>query len=83
MAVSVFLPKTGMGIQEGTITKWLKAIGEKVEKGEALVEIETVKANSEIEAPSSGVLNAILIQEGETVEVGTEIGIIGDPQNDT
>jgi pyruvate/2-oxoglutarate dehydrogenase complex dihydrolipoamide acyltransferase (E2) component len=78
MTVSVYIPKTGMGIQEGTITKWLKGVGDKVEQGEAIVEFETVKANGEIEAPSSGTLTGILVREGETVEVGTEIATIGD-----
>lgn len=76
MAVSVYLPKTGMGIQEGTIIKWLKNVGDRVEKGEAIVEIETVKTNQEIEAPASGVLTQTLVEEGETVEVGTDIGTI-------
>ena len=78
MAVTIYIPKTGMGIQEGTITKWLKHVGEKVEKGEPIVEFETVKAAGEIEAPACGVLREIFVQEGETVEVETEIGSIGE-----
>jgi pyruvate/2-oxoglutarate dehydrogenase complex dihydrolipoamide acyltransferase (E2) component len=76
MSVTVYLPKTGMGIQEGTILKWLKSVGDPVEKGEPIVEFETVKAATELEAPADGVLAEILVQEGETVEVETEIGII-------
>ena len=76
MAVSVYLPKTGMGIQEGTIIKWLKNVGDRVEQGEAIVEIETVKTNTEVEAPASGVLTEQLFEEGETVDVGTDIGTI-------
>lgn len=78
MAVTVYLPKTGMGIQEGTIVKWLKQPGDKVEKGEALLEFETVKATTELEAPASGVFEKALVSEGETVEVGTEVGLIAE-----
>lgn len=76
MTVRVFLPKTGMGIQEGTIIRWLKAVGDRVEQGESLVEVETVKATHEIEAPASGVLTETLVPEGETIEVGADIAII-------
>ena len=76
MTVSVYLPKTGMGIQEGTIIKWLKNVGDRVEKGEMIVEVETVKATHEIEAPASGVLKEMLAAEGETIEVGSDIATI-------
>ena len=76
MAVNVYLPKTGMGIQEGTIIKWLKNVGDRVELGEPIVEIETVKATHEIEAPASGVLTVTLVAEGETIEVGSDIATI-------
>jgi pyruvate/2-oxoglutarate dehydrogenase complex dihydrolipoamide acyltransferase (E2) component len=72
----VTLPKWGMGIEEGTVVRWLKRIGERVEKGEPLVEIETAKATQDVEAPASGTLTRILLPEGQTAEVNTEIGII-------
>jgi pyruvate/2-oxoglutarate dehydrogenase complex dihydrolipoamide acyltransferase (E2) component len=76
MTTKVILPKWGMGIEEGTVTRWLKAEGEKVEKGEPIVEIETAKATQEVEAPASGTLAKILLPQGETAAVNTEIAII-------
>lgn len=78
MAIPVVLPKWGMGIEEGTITKWLKAEGDMVAKGEPLVEVETAKATQEVEAPASGRLTKILLPAGETIAVNTEIGLIED-----
>jgi len=65
-----------MGTTEGTIAKWLKAEGDTVTAGETLVEIETAKAMEEVPAPVSGVLQKILLAEGETAEVFTEIAVI-------
>lgn len=76
MSVKVNLAKSGMGIEEGTIARWLKAVGEKVQKGEILVEVETAKAIQEIEAPASGTLR-IIKEPGEIYQVGTIIGEIG------
>ena len=76
MTTKVILPKWGMGIEEGTVTRWLKAAGQKVAKGEPLVEIETAKATQEIEAPVRGTLVEILLAEGQTAAVNSEIGII-------
>lgn len=76
MTVKVNLPKSGMGIEEGTVTRWLKAVGEQVRQGEPLVEIETAKALQEVEAPASGTLGKILLQPGETAAVNTAIGEI-------
>ena len=70
------LPKWGMGIEEGTVVRWLKREGESVTQGEPIVEIETAKATQEVEAPASGRLVKILLPEGETAAVNTEIGII-------
>ena len=78
MSINVILPKTGMGIEEATITKWLKTVGDTVVKGEALAEIETAKATQEVEAPMSGILTKILLAEGETGAVNTPIAIIDD-----
>jgi pyruvate/2-oxoglutarate dehydrogenase complex dihydrolipoamide acyltransferase (E2) component len=76
MTTKVVLPKWGMGMEEGTITRWLKAVGEKVEEGEPLVEIETAKVTQEMEAPVSGRLVKILLAEGATAAVNTEIAVI-------
>ena len=65
-----------MGLEEGTVTHWLKVEGDKVEKGEPIVEIETAKATQEVEAPATGTLVRILLAEGETAAVNTEIALI-------
>jgi len=74
--VRVLIPKTGMGITEGTITKWHKREGESVTKGEVIAEVESAKAIEEVAAPASGVLKRILLAEGETAEVHTAIATI-------
>ncbi|WP_041373462.1 biotin/lipoyl-containing protein [Phenylobacterium zucineum] len=76
MAVSVLFPKSGMGITEGTIVKWLKAVGDRVEQSEIIAEIETAKTVLEIEAPVAGALASIRFQEGDEVEVEAEIATI-------
>ena len=76
MRTKVNLPKWGMGIDEGTVTRWLKQVGERVQKGEPLVEIETAKATQEVEAPTSGILAEILLAEGETAPVNSAIAMI-------
>jgi len=68
----------GESIAEGTITKWLKKPGEKVDKDEALLEISTDKVDTEIPSPAAGVLGKILAEEGQTVEVGTVIALIAE-----
>src|SRR2546427_12662379 len=80
MSIKVIIPQIGQSIAEATILKWFKQPGEKVEKGEPLVEIGTDKINTEIPAPESGVLEKLLVAEGETVAVETEIAVIsGNP----
>ena len=74
----VVMPQMGESLVEGTITKWLKAPGDRVERDEALFEISTDKVDSEVPAPDSGVLEAILFPEGETVEINTVVAVIGD-----
>jgi len=74
--IKVNFPKTGMGIEEGTVARWLKAVGDTVRKGDPLVEIETAKALQEIEAPADGTLIEILLAEGESAEVNTPIAVI-------
>lgn len=76
MAVKVNLPKWGMGLEEGTVLRWLKAEGATIKKGDPLVEIETAKTTQEVVAPASGVLARILVVEGETAPVNTELAVI-------
>ena len=76
MAVSVLLPRAGMGVTEATITKWLKGVGDRVEKGEIIAEMETAKSTVEIESPANGVLKNILVEETTTVDVDSEIATI-------
>jgi pyruvate/2-oxoglutarate dehydrogenase complex dihydrolipoamide acyltransferase (E2) component len=76
MTTKVNLPKWGMGIDEGTVIRWLKTVGDEVEQGEPIVEIETAKATQEVEAPVSGTISAILLAEGETAPVNTAIALI-------
>ena len=71
------MPQMGVSVSEGTITKWLKQQGEQVEADEPLLEISTDKVDTEVPSPGSGVLSEILVQEGETVEVGTKLAVIG------
>ena len=78
MTKSVIIPKSGMGITEGEVVRWLKAEGDRVSEGEVIAEVETAKATIEIEAPASGVLARILVREGENAEVNTEIATIED-----
>jgi 2-oxoglutarate dehydrogenase E2 component (dihydrolipoamide succinyltransferase) len=74
--VDVVMPQMGVSVSEGTITKWLKSEGEAVEADETLLEISTDKVDTEVPSPATGVVQQILVQEGETVEVGTKIAAI-------
>jgi 2-oxoglutarate dehydrogenase E2 component (dihydrolipoamide succinyltransferase) len=74
----VIMPQMGESIFEGTITKWLKKKGERVERDEPLFEISTDKIDSEIPAPASGVVQDILVKEGQTVQINTVVAVIGD-----
>jgi len=76
-AIDVVMPQMGVSVSEGTITKWLKQQGEQVEADEPLLEISTDKVDTEVPSPGSGVLTEILVQEGQTVEVGTKLAVIG------
>ncbi|MFZ1938246.1 MAG: dihydrolipoamide acetyltransferase family protein, partial [Terracidiphilus sp.] len=75
--VDVVMPQMGESIFEGTITKWLKKVGDAVQKDEPLFEISTDKVDAEIAAPLSGILKEIRVQEGETVQVNTVVATIG------
>lgn len=79
----VVMPQMGESIVEGTITKWMKQIGDKVERDEPLFEISTDKVDSEVPAPVAGVLQEIFVQEGETVEINTLVARIGDGSDGT
>jgi pyruvate dehydrogenase E2 component (dihydrolipoamide acetyltransferase) len=76
-AVDVVMPQMGVSVSEGTITKWLKQEGEEIQADEPLLEISTDKVDTEVPSPGSGVVQQILVQEGETVEVGTKLAVIG------
>jgi pyruvate dehydrogenase E2 component (dihydrolipoamide acetyltransferase) len=77
MATEIKLPRLGQGMESGTIVKWLKSEGERVEKGEPLYELDTDKVTQEVEADASGVLLKIAVNEGE-VPVGRTIAVIGE-----
>jgi len=78
MPTEVVMPQMGESIVEGTITKWLKKPGDKVQRDEPLFEISTDKVDAEIPAPASGVLQEIKVSEGNAVQVNTVVGVIGD-----
>ena len=74
---SVVLPSLGESITEGTVTRWLKSVGDSVDVDEALLEVSTDKVDTEVPSPVAGVLQEILVQEDETVEVGAELARVG------
>src|SRR5439155_8596669 len=78
MATSVQMPALGESVTEGTVTRWLKQVGDRVEVDEPLLEVSTDKVDTEIPSPAAGVLQKIVAQEDETVEVGAELAVIGD-----
>ena len=77
MSVEVVMPQMGESITEGTVSKWLKSVGDNVEKDEALLEISTDKVDAEVPSPAAGKLLTINVQEGETVEVGSVLALVG------
>ena len=79
MSVNVTMPKLGMTMKTGKLSKWYKDEGDQVEEGEDLFEVETEKITNKIEAPASGILFQIVIREGEVVPVGTIVGVIAEP----
>jgi pyruvate dehydrogenase E2 component (dihydrolipoamide acetyltransferase) len=76
MATEVVMPQMGESIAEGTITKWLKKVGDRVERDEPLFEISTDKVDAEIPSPAAGILTDILFKEGDTVEVNKPVAIL-------
>ncbi len=83
MSTKVIMPQMGESIVEGTITKWLKKVGDKVGRDEPLFEISTDKVDSEIPSPAAGVLTEILVPEGSTVQINTVVGVIGETSEAT
>src|SRR6476619_1886973 len=83
MAISVQMPALGESVTEGTVTRWLKQEGDTVEEDEPLLEVSTDKVDTEIPSPAAGVLKKIVAQEDDTVEVGGELAVIGDVQDDS
>ena len=76
MRVEVLLPQWGMGMSEGTITTWLKGVGDTVAEDEALAEVEAEKVEETLESPAAGTIVEIKVPEGETVEVRTPVAVI-------
>src|SRR5688572_32514068 len=76
MSTEVVMPQMGESIAEGTITKWLKKVGEQVERDEPLFEISTDKVDAEIPSPAAGTLTEIKFKEGDTVEVNTVVAVL-------
>jgi pyruvate/2-oxoglutarate dehydrogenase complex dihydrolipoamide acyltransferase (E2) component len=74
--IEVLLPQWGMGMSEGTITSWLKSVGDKIEEDDPLAEVEAEKVEETLEAPAAGTLAEIVVPEGETVEVRTVVAYI-------
>ena len=82
MSVEVIMPQMGESITEGTVSRWLKKVGDKIEKDEPILEISTDKVDAEVPSPAPGVLLAINVPEGETVEVGTALAVVGQAGED-
>jgi pyruvate dehydrogenase E2 component (dihydrolipoamide acetyltransferase) len=85
MSAPIILPQWGMGMNDGEVIKWLKAVGDPVAKGDQLVEIESSKVNAEVEATADGTLGRIDVEEGRVIDVGTVLGYLleeGDSESD-
>jgi pyruvate/2-oxoglutarate dehydrogenase complex dihydrolipoamide acyltransferase (E2) component len=81
MATEIKLPRLGQGMESGTVVRWLKQEGDRIEKGEPLYEVDTEKVTQEVEADASGVLLKISVEEGE-VPVGQTVAVIGEEGED-
>jgi pyruvate dehydrogenase E2 component (dihydrolipoyllysine-residue acetyltransferase) len=82
MATDVVMPQMGESIAEGTIVRWIKKVGDKVDRDEPLFEISTDKVDAEIPSPAAGVVSEIRVKEGETVPVNTVVALIGAEAGD-
>jgi len=78
MRVEVRLPQWGMGLTEGTVLEWLKAVGDEVAEDEPLAEVETAKATDVVRAPAAGVLTEIVVESGAVVPVGDLLAVLED-----
>src|SRR3954453_12138455 len=84
----ITMPQLGETVTEGTITKWFKQVGDEVSEDEPLFEVSTDKVDSEVPSPASGYLAEILVEEGDTVDVGTKLAVVsadapsGDGESD-
>src|SRR3990170_8411390 len=78
MPTPVVMPQMGESIAEGTVVRWLKKVGDRVERDEPLFEISTDKVDTEIPSPVSGILSEIRVGEGQTVPINTVVGVIGE-----
>src|SRR4051812_7932648 len=78
MPIDIKMPQLGESVTEGTVGKWLKQPGERVEKYEALLEVTTDKVDTEVPAPASGIVREIAVSEGTTVRVGTLLAVLDD-----
>ncbi len=83
MSTEVVMPQMGESITEGTVSKWLKQVGERIEKDEPILEISTDKVDAEVPSPSAGILLEVRTKEGETVEVGTVVAVIGEEREES
>src|SRR5438876_8015691 len=81
-ALEVVMPQMGVSVSEGTITKWLKQVGDTVQADESLLESSTDKVDTEVPSPGTGVVQEIYVQEGETVDVGTKLATIAPEGSD-
>src|SRR3954469_1580341 len=77
MATDVVMPQMGESIAEGTIVRWIKKVGDKVDRDEPLFEISTDKVDAEIPSPAAGVVSEIRVKEGDTVPINTIVAMIG------
>src|SRR5512136_1616143 len=77
MAETINMPKLGFDMAEGTLVRWVKQVGENINKGDVLAEIETDKATVEVESSASGVVRKLLVNEGSVVPVGDPIAVVG------
>ncbi len=82
MSVSVTMPRLGESVTEGTVTRWLKKEGERVEADEPLLEVSTDKVDTEVPSPAAGIVQSIKVSEDETVDIGVELAVIGDGDAD-
>src|SRR6266576_7253694 len=78
MSTDVVMPQMGESVAEGTIVRWIKKVGDTVERDEPLFEISTDKVDAEIPSPAAGVITEIRANEGQTVEVNTVVAVIGE-----